>query len=204
MVTNVALPKLKGPIKLVPDRQNRFSDKAYADFCAANPDLLLERTAERDIVIVPPPGGESAYRENQVANQLTNWADADGRGYSFNASVQFILPSGAYRSPDAAWVSSERMAQLTKEQRRGFLRLVPEFVVEVMSPTDRLSAAQRKMEEWMANGVDLAWLIDGDAETAYVYRRNRSLEKRKGLRKLAGEGPVNGFVLDLKRIWQGF
>jgi Uma2 family endonuclease len=203
MVTNVALPKLNGPIKLVLDRKSRFTDKAYADFCAANPDLRLERTAEGEIIIVPPVGGESSYRETQVAAYLTVWADSDGRGHAFGSNVQFSLPSGAYRSPDAAWVSNERLAPISDRQRRGFLPVVPEFVTEVMSPSDRLSAAQRKMEEWMANGVELAWLIDGDAETAYIYRSDRPVEKKRSVRKLACEGPVNGFVLDLKRIWQG-
>jgi Uma2 family endonuclease len=204
MVTNVALPKLKAPVKLVPEPKGRFSDRSYADFCAANPDLRLERTAEGEIVIVPPPGVDSAYRENEIANQLTNWAKADGRGLPFNASAQFRLPSGASRSPDAAWVSKERMARVTKRQRLGFPHVVPEFVVEVMSRSDRLSAAQRKMEEWMANGVELGWLIDADTETVYVYGPDRPVEKKKGLRKLAGEGPVTGFVADLKPVWRGF
>src|SRR5947209_10073518 len=124
MVTQVVLPRLKAPLKIVPDADGRFSDKAYAVFCAANPALKVERSAEGEIVIVPPPGGESAYRENQVANQLTTWANRDGRGFGFNASVQFILADGAYRSPDAAWVSKQRIAKLTKRQRREFLRLV--------------------------------------------------------------------------------
>jgi Uma2 family endonuclease len=203
MVTNVALPKLKAPLKLVPLPEEPFTDKAYADFCAANPDLRLERTAEGEIVIVPPVGGESSFREGRVLKQLALWTDRDGRGEFFTPSVQFVLPSGACRSPDAAWVSKERLALLTKGQRREFLRLAPEFVVEVMSPTDRLAAAQRKMEEWIANGVELGWLIDGDAETVHIYRRDRAVEKKKSVRKLAGEGPVRGFVLDLKRIWHG-
>jgi Uma2 family endonuclease len=203
MVTNVALPKLKGPVKLVFDGQARFTQKAYADFCAANPDLRLERTAEGEIVIVPPVGGESSFREGQVLKQLAQWTDRDGRGEFFTPSVQFVLPSAAYRSPDAAWVSKERLARLTKGQRREFLRLVPEFVVEVMSPSDRLSAAQCKMEEWIANGVELGWLIDGDAGTVYIYRRGRTVELKKGVRKLTGEGPVTGLVLDLRRVWQG-
>ena len=204
MVTHVALPKMEAPVKLVLDTDHPLSDKAYADFCAANPDLRLERTAQGEIIIVPPAGGESSYRSVTLAAQLERWAKRNSRGRAFDSSVQFILPSGAGRSPDAAWVSKERLARLTKQQRREFLRLVPEFVVEVMSPTDRLRAAQRKMEEeWIANGVDLGWLIDGDTETVYVYRADRAVEKKKGLRKLAGEGPVKGFVLDLTAIWEG-
>lgn len=90
-------------------------------------------------------------------------------------------------------MSNERLAQLTKQQRREFLRLVPEFVVEVMSPSDRLRPAKQKMEEeWMANGVDLGWLIDADAKTVYIYRQGQAVDKKTGLEKLAGDGPVKG------------
>jgi len=204
MVTNIALPKLKAPLKLVPEPEGHFTDRAYANFCAANPDLRIERTAEGEIVIMPPTGGESSAREFEVARQLGNWAVEDGRGQGFSPNVQFILPSGAHRSPDTAWVSKKRLAPLSERERRRFLPVVPEFVVEVMSPSDRLSAAQRKMEEWIANGVELGWLIDADTETVYIYRHDRPIEKKKGPRKLAGEGPVNGFVLELKPVWKGF
>jgi Uma2 family endonuclease len=202
MVTHVALPALKTPAKLVLNPDG-LSDKAYADFCAANPDLNLERTAEGEIIIVPPAGAESSFRELEVGSQLRSWAHRDGRGRAFSPSVQFTLPSRAARSPDAAWVSREKLDGLTKAQRREFLKLVPEFVVEVLSPSDRLGDAQEKMREWMANGVELGWLIDADVETVYIYRPGRPVEKKKGLRKLAGEGPVKGFVLDLRAIWQG-
>ena len=153
---------------------------------------------------MPPPGGESSFRESNVARQLGNWAERDGRGQAFGPGLQFILPSGAYRSPDAEWVSKEKLTNLTKEQRRQFLRLVPEFVIEVMSPSDRLRDAQQKMDqEWMANGVELGWLIDADSETVYIYRQGRKVDTKKRLQKLAGEGPVKGFVLDLKTIWEG-
>jgi Uma2 family endonuclease len=92
---------------------------------------------------------------------------------------------------------------LTKKQRGEFLRLTPEFVVEVMSPSDRLAAAQRKMKEWLANGVDLAWLIHGDARRVYVYRPGCESRLYSGVQTLAGEGPVEGFTLALGEIWEG-
>jgi Uma2 family endonuclease len=92
---------------------------------------------------------------------------------------------------------------LTKEERRKFLRLVPDFVVEVMSPSDRLPVSQAKMDEWIANGVALGWLIDGDAQTVYVYRIGNPMEKLTGTASLPGDGPIVGFVLDLAAIWAG-
>jgi Uma2 family endonuclease len=112
--------------------------------CAANPDVRFERTSQGEIVIVAPAGGETAYRDTEAAAQLGSWAQADRRGKSFGPSVEYILPNGAARSPDASWVSNRRLGKLTKEQRRKFLRLCPEFVIEVMSPSDRLKDAKEK------------------------------------------------------------
>lgn len=198
MQTLVALPEL--PVRLAYDR---LSDKAYLKFCEANPNLNIERTAEGEIVIVPPAGGESDYRNADAIIQLGNWALADGRGKTFGSSVQFLLPDGSALSPDAAWVSNDALERLPRQQRKEFLRLCPEFVIEVLSPSDRLKKAQAKMEQWIANGVQLAWLIDGDAETVYVYQKDRPVETRRGILKLAGKGPVKGFVLQLRAIWDG-
>ena len=148
-----------------------ISDERYFAFCAESPDLSFERTSEGEIVIVPPVGGETAFRSVSVTTALGLWARMDGRGKTFGPSVQFLLPDGSGRSPDAAWVSNERLALLSKEQRRQFLRVIPEFVVEVLSPSDRIAAARKKMGFWMANGVELGWLIDGDASTYIGGRR---------------------------------
>jgi len=119
-------------------------------------------------------------------------------------SVEFILPTGAALSPDAAWTSHQRLSKLTRDEIRKFPHVVPEFVVEVMSPSDRLRAALEKMQEWMSGGVDLAWLIDGDSKTIYIFRAGRiEPEKQLAPQKLAGEGPVAGFELDLTEIWRG-
>src|SRR5258708_7197230 len=125
------------------------------------------------------------------------------RGKAFGSSVEFILPTRAALSPDAAWVSNSRLAKLSKEQRRKFPPVCPEFVIEVMSPSDRLTPAKEKMEDWLLGGVELACLIDGDNQTVYIYRAGRKEEKRICITKLAGEGPVEGFELDLTDTWAG-
>jgi Uma2 family endonuclease len=200
---HVALPELESPVKLLMDPEHPLTDDQYFAFCAANSSLNIERTARGEIVIVPPAGGESDYRNTQLATRLTMWAMQDGRGTAFGSSVEFILPSSAALSPDAAWVLREKIDRLTKEERRKFLRLVPDFVAEVMSPSDRLPTVHAKMDEWIANGVPLGWLIDGDAQTVYVYRIGRPMEKLTGLTSLPGDGPITGFVLDLTAIWAG-
>ena len=183
--------------------RERFSDEEYWAFCEANPNLRIERTAQGEIVIMPPCGGESDYRSLGVAAALRMWAEIDGRGVAFGSTVQFFLPDGSGLSPDAAWVSHESLNRLTKQQRKKFLRLSPEFVVEVLSPSDILKEAKAKMELWIANGVELAWLIDGDAETVYIYRKGHLPKTRRHIAQLAGTGPVEGFVLKLTPIWEG-
>lgn len=203
MEMQIALPELNAPATLILDREDRLTDDEYFAFCVANPDLNVERTAEGDIVIVPPPGGESDFRNVSIILALGQWARMDGRGKTFGPSVQFLLPDGSGRSPDAAWVSNERLALLSKEQRRQFLRLVPEFVVEVLSPSDRITAARKKMALWMANGVELGWLIDGDARRVYVYRGASEPRVVADAEGIAGEGPIEGFVLPLGEVWEG-
>ncbi len=200
----VVLPEQALPAKLILNPELRMNDDGYYEFCMANANVRFERTAQGEIIIVPPVGGESDFQSVEVIGQLRDWAKRDGRGRAFGTSVGFILPTGAAYSPDAAWVSNARLAQLTKQQRRKFPRLCPEFVVEVMSPSDRLKTAQEKMRDWMANGVQLGWLIDGDNQTVYIYRAGQGdPETRTGVPKLSGEGPVAGFELDLADIWAG-
>jgi Uma2 family endonuclease len=199
----LSLPDLDAPATLILDPENRLSDDDYFEFCMANPDLRIERTAEGEIVIVPPAGGESDNRNVNAIGQLFAWTRRNRQGKSFGPTAQFMLPDGSALSPDCAWVSNERISALTKEQRRKFMPVVPEFVVEVMSPSDRLGAAQRKMQQWMSNGVELAWLIDGDNRCVYIYRKGFEMRLLRDAERIEGEGPVEGFVLDLTGIWEG-
>jgi Uma2 family endonuclease len=177
------------------------NDDEYFQFCAENPDLRIERSAEGDIVIMPPVGGESSFRNSELAVQLGSWARKDGRGRAFDSSVEYFLPSGAAYSPDASWVLRSRLDKLTRDEKRKFPHLCPDFVVELMSPSDRLSKAKAKMREWIENGAQLGWLLDPDRRTVYIYRPDREPERLVNPERIVGEGPVAGFVLVLADIW---
>ena len=201
---NVQLPVQEFPVKIVFDSEARMDDEQYYAFCMANPDVRLERTSSGEIVIVPPAGFESDHHSVDVGAQLHSWAERDGRGRASGMSAEFILPTGAALPPDAAWTSNQKLSKLTREELRGFPRLAPEFVIEVMSPSDRLRAAKEKMQEWMRGGVELGWLIDADRKTVYVYRPGQGEpEACIGPETLTGEGAVAGFTLDLREIWRG-
>jgi Uma2 family endonuclease len=178
-----------------------MTDDEYFQFCADNPDLRIERSPEGDILIMPPAGGESSFRNSELTAELRNWARKDGRGRAFDSSVEYFLPSGAAYSPDASWVLCSRLDKLTRDEKRKFPRLCPDFVVELMSPSDRLSKAKVKMREWIENGAQLGWLLDPDRRTAYIYRPGRESEQLVNPERLTADGPVTGFVLELPDIW---
>ena len=147
-----------------------MTDEEFFEFCERNPDLRIEREANGEIIIMPPAGFETGYRNNDVSRQLGNWAEADGRGVAADSNTEYLLPDGAALSPDASWVLKSRLDRFSKEQLKRFLPLCPDFVVELISPTDRLPRVKAKMREWIENGAQLGWLIDADRRTIYVYR----------------------------------
>ena len=189
------------PLHLRPLR--RMSDDELFNFCMANPNLRIERTAEGEIIIMAPTGGETANRNMDLSAQLQQWAKRDGRGKAFDSNAEFVLPDGAALSPDASWVLSSRLNALTKEQKRKFLPLCPDFVVELTSPTDRLPQVKKKMAQWMKNGAQLGWLIDADRKTAYIFRPNQEPEQLIGPSSITGEAPAAGFELELDDIFAG-
>ncbi len=176
---------------------------AFYNFCVANPDIRMELTAAGEIVVMPLAGMESDHQSLRAGSTLDQYAQRDGRGIALGSSAGFTLPTGAVRSPDAAWISHQRLRAVPYSQRRRFPRVAPEFVIEVMSPSDTLTEAQAKMQEWIDAGVELGWLIDGDARTVMVYRPGQEPAARTGISELAGEGPIAGFVLPLEPLWAG-
>jgi Uma2 family endonuclease len=179
-----------------------LTDDQLFELCQINQELWIERTAEGDLVIMPPEGGETNNRTITLMTLLTQWAWQDGTGVTFGSSGGFILPSGAMRAPDAAWVLRSRLAPLTAEQKQKFLPLCPDFAVEIRSPSDRLSAAQAKMREYIDNGSRLGWLIDPASRVVYVYRPNQAVERLENPATVSGDPVLPGFVLDLQKVWE--
>jgi Uma2 family endonuclease len=127
-----------------------MTDEQFYEFCRINRDLRIERTAEGDLVIAPPAGGRTSARNAEITFQLGQWAKGDGRGVAFDSSGGFRLPSGATRSPDAAWVGRSRLEKLRDEEKEKFLPLCPDFVIELRSPSDAIGTLRVKMKEYMA------------------------------------------------------
>jgi len=178
----------------------RLSDDELFDLCVQNRELRIERTKEGELIFMSPTGSEAGRRNFQLIVALGVWAARDGTGVGFDSSTGFLLPNGAERSPDAAWVRRERWEALTPEQRRKFAPLCPDFVVELRSPSDSLAELHAKMHEYVECGARLAWLIDVDDGRAWVYRPGRQVETIENAKALSGEPELPGFVLELSAL----
>jgi Uma2 family endonuclease len=180
-----------------------MDDDEYYKFCQQFDGLRVERMADGCVVIMAPTGFESGFQNSKLTARLTAWAERDGRGTAFDSSTEFILPDGSAFAPDSSWVAWDRIRQLSPKQKRQFPRLAPDFIIELMSPSDRLAQAKRKMQLWIRNGVLLGWLIDPDRRTVTIYRPGAEPEVLDNPERVIGDGPIDGFVLDLKDIWAG-
>lgn len=173
----------------------------FYEFCQANRELRIERSATGEVVILPPAFADTGNRNLKIAQQLGNWADQDGTGEAFDSSTGFTLPNGATRSPDAAWIRRDRWNALTEAEKASFAPICPDFVVELKSASDRLSNLKAKLVEYMANGATLGFLIDRQQRQVYLYRPDQAPIILDNPEVVSGDPELPGFQLRLARIW---
>ena len=178
-----------------------MTDDQFFQLCQNNRELRFERNANGELIIMSPAGGETGNRNGRVNQQLFNWTDADGTGIAFDSSTGFKLPNGADRSPDASWIKLERWDALTDEEKRKFPPICPDFVIELLSPSDSLKTTQEKMKEYIDNGVRLGILINRKSRQVEIYRQGKEVEVLESPATVSGEDVLKGFVLNLGMIW---
>lgn len=191
------LPDISTPLSYA----SKMNNQEFEDFCFANPELVIEREANGTLTIMSPVSPISGNRENEISIDLGLYARKHG-GKAYSSSTGFRLPDSSVKSPDACYVSAEQLAGFTDEDLRHFASIVPEFIVEVISPTDRLKVAEEKMRDsWIGNGVKLAWLVDVDNDRLWIYRADRSVELVTPLdQEITGEDVLPGFTFDLSLL----
>lgn len=175
----------------------RLTDEEFFRFCQDNPSLRFERRKNGDIVLMSLTGGETGNRNFELNIDFGLWNRQSKWGYFFDSSTAFRLSDTSVLSPDVAGVSRLRWEALTDEERRRFVPLCPDFVLELKSPSDRLTDAKGKMDDWLSNGVQLGWLIDPDTRTAYIYCPDQPVEEVTNVTTLSGEWVLPGFTLTL-------
>ena len=177
-------------------------DEQLFAICQANRELRIERNADGDLEIMSPTGAETGVRNAELTRRFANWAATDGRGRVFDSSTGFLLPNGAMRAPDVAWVLRSRLTELSADQKRRFLPLAPDLVIELASPNDSPAALQAKMAEWRANGVPLGWLILPDERQVWCYRKDKDPICLDDPQALSDAEHLPGLNLPLALIWE--
>jgi Uma2 family endonuclease len=178
-----------------------LSDEEFERMCEKTRFASLERSKEGTIIVNAPAGSMTSDGNREITTQLSNWWKQHRRGRVYDSSAGFFLPDGSMLSPDAAYVTAKQLGGLTREERTRLPRLAPAFIVELRSESDRLAVVQEKMDSWIANGVQLGWLIDPDTKQVHVYTQESGPRVESGP-AIAGSGPIEGFVLDLEEVWR--
>ncbi|MFB2893845.1 Uma2 family endonuclease [Aerosakkonemataceae cyanobacterium BLCC-F50] len=179
----------------------KLTDEQFYQLCRANTDVKFERNATGKIIIISPTGGETGNFNSEINADFVIWNRQTKLGKVFDSSTCFKLPNGADRSPDVAWIKQSRWDALTTEEKEKFPPIAPDFVLELMSPTDSLKESQKKMQEYLDNGVKLGWLINRKSRRVEVYRQGKAVELLESPTELTGEDLLPGFVLNLQFIW---
>jgi Uma2 family endonuclease len=177
------------------------TDEQFYQLCQANPEVKFERDAVGDLIIMAPSGGETGSYNAEIVADFVIWNRQTRLGKVFDSSTCFKLPQGGDRSPDVAWVALERWNQLSQEQQRKFPPIAPDFVLELLSPTDSSEKTQAKMQEYINNGVRLGWLIDRDRRYVEIYRSNQPVEALTSPEQLSGADVLPGLFLDMNIVW---
>ncbi len=179
----------------------KLTDEQFFQLCQENENIRLERTAKGELIIMSPAGGETSNSNAGLTAQIWIWNQQNKLGKVFDSSGGFKLPNGANRAPDASWVKLERWNALTPEQQKKFPPICPDFVVELMSPSDSLKETQDKMKEYRDNGARLGLLINRKSRQVEIYHPNQEVEVLQSPTTVSGEDVLPGFILHLESIW---
>jgi Uma2 family endonuclease len=196
---NLALTQFELPIRISQDLP--VTDEELMRLSAENEPMRFERDASGVIIVMSPTGTGGGRVESRVYLELGIWAREDGRGEAAGSTTGFKLIDSSVRAADAAWMSLPRWNALDAEELKRFARACPEFVIEVRSESDRLAPLQAKMQIWIDNGAEVAWLIDPIEKSVTIYRPGDEPEHFAHPTSVQGTGPIAGFELVMSRIW---
>ncbi|MEI6442409.1 MAG: Uma2 family endonuclease [Nostocales cyanobacterium ELA583] len=179
----------------------QLTDNQFYQLCRENPEVKFERNAKGEILIMSPTGAETGNCNSEVNADFVIWNRQTKLGKVFDSSTCFKLPNGANRSPDVAWIKKERWDKLTSAEQEKFSPIAPDFVLELMSPSDSLQETRTKMQEYINNGVKLGWLINRKMRQVEIYRLGKPVEILNFPQELSGEDILPGFILNMEIVW---
>ena len=178
----------------------RLTDDQLLCLFRDNEEFQFEMSAKGELIIMSPSTLRTGQRNARIVRNLGNWTDQDGTGQFFGSDAMFTLPNGAKRCPDASWIPNSKWNRLTEEEKDSLTRICPDFVIELRSKTDRLARLKEKMEEYIANGAQLAWLLDPRKNCAAIYRPGQAPQLIEQPTILSGDPVLPGFQFDFREI----
>lgn len=180
----------------------RITVEHFAQLCELNPELKLEKNHHGELIVMSPTGYETGKNNADLLIQFGIWNRQYKLGVVCDSSTGFLFPNGAIRSPDISWIAKERVARFSKEEKKQFLPLTPDFVLELMSPSDKFKDVQGKMKEYQENGVKLGWLINPQLQQVEIYEPDRSVEVIDQPSVLSGGNLLPNLAIELDFIWE--
>jgi Uma2 family endonuclease len=195
---NFNLAEMPLPLRFRP--QTPMSDEELMRFCAANDAVRVERDVNGEIHLSALAGCRTSLQNVAITRALGEWSRRDRRGYTF-ANGGFTLRDGSMRGAYTAWIQAVRWDDLSEDEKDGFSPIAPDFIIELRSPNDGLAELQEKMAQWIANGVQLGWLIDPENKTVSIYRPNENPGVLTHPTSVQGNGVMAGFELAMGRVW---
>lgn len=178
-----------------------LSDEQFFQLCIDNRDYRFERNNNGEVIFMPPTGAETGDRNSEINFQLRLWNNQYKLGKVFDSSTGFRFPSGAMRSPDASWIPLTKWETLEPSSRSKFLPFAPDFMIELLSPSDRAETTRQKMQEYIENGTELGWLINRKQKEVEIYSPTQELKVLISPTVLTAEDILPNFKLNLASIW---
>ncbi len=177
-----------------------LTEEQFFMLCADNKELRIERDKDKNIIIMAPTTLDTGNRNADILGEVVIWNKKTKSGYCFDSNAGYTLPNGAVRSPDISWISKEKYTLLPQSEKNRFGKICPDFVIEIKSKSDNIKQLKEKMEEWITNGCQLAWLIDIENRSTHIYKPNTETTEQSFEAILSGENVLEEFQLKLNEI----
>lgn len=194
-------PPIAEPLLLdISDTTLHVTPEQFDLLCSNNPDLRLELTKDGELIVMSPTGGESGRKNLDLTTQIGIWNKKNRLGEAFDSSTgyDFTDLGGGKMSPDVSWIEKSRLVGVDLNR---FIPVVPDFVIELRSTTDRLNTLQTKMQEYQRLGVRLGLLINPQDRQVEVYRLGQEMDRLESPLAIDCGDVLTGFILNLSEIW---
>jgi Uma2 family endonuclease len=178
----------------------RVTHAEFEKLCQDNPDRSFELTATGELIVMAPAGWESSEKNSDLTTDVNIWNRQTKIGRAFDSSGGFTLPNGAVRSPDVTWIEKSKLLDVPAGVK--FPQVVPDFVIELRSDTDRMPKLREKMEEYRAAGIRLGLLIDPKNKQVEIYRSGHEISVLESPKAIDCSEVMPGFILNVSEIWE--